>query len=253
MGFFTTTEEALSDTNLQSKNVNINENQYKSENEILKMFSNNTPYELYYEDIMDIIENPNSTVLRNLLTNLVHIYKLIIIKGLNSNHRHKIYNQCYYPLKFEKILEKENVVEMETKKEEEYTHTNILIYNYKIKQNYENENNDEDEKEFIKTETENKEKEEDQEEDQNKDSDTDIDYFSDTDTEVSFITNEESQMEKLENLHSQQLQIISRSENKIDACVKKINYIFLLNAICCIVLCLAKSIRIEIIENNECY
>lgn len=224
MGFFTNTEENLSEQNLQHENEDKNED--KNENK--KMHSSNTKYELYYEDIMDIIENPNSTVLRNLLTSLVHMYKFVIIKGLNSNNRVKIYNQCYYPLKFEKIIEKENVEEMETKNKEEYTYTNILIYNYKIKNNNKNENED-------------------------LEGDTDIESDSDIKTEQSFITREESHMEKLENLSSQQLEIIGRTESKINKCINKLNFVFLLNAIGWFLFFIVDPVRVDIIKKIECY
>lgn len=233
MGFFTNTEETLSEQNLQSEN-NKNENK--------KMYSSDTQYELYYEDIMDVMENPNSTVLRNLLTSLVHMYKLVIIKGLNSYQRNKIYNQCYYPLKFEKIIEKENIEEIETKNKKEYTYTNILIFNYKIKNNNNNEN------EFIKTENENGN------ENGNENS-TDIESVSDSDseTEQSFMTTEESHMERLENLSSQQLEIIGRTESKINKCINKLNFVLLLNAIGWLLLFIVDPVRVDIVQKMECY
>lgn len=224
MGFFTTTEEI---TNVSND---------KSTDKSSDVFTQDSKsYELYYEDIMDVIENPNSTVLRNLLTSLVHMYKFVIIKGLNSNNRHKIYNQCYYPLKFEKIIEKENVEELETKNKEEYTYTNILIFNYKIKNNNENE--------FIKTENENKDTER----------NTDTLSDSDSETEQSFITTEESQLEKLENLSSQQLEIMSRTEIKINKCINKLNFVLLLNAIGWLLLFIVDPIRVDIVQKMECY
>lgn len=219
MGFFTNTEETLSEHNLQSEN-NKNENK--------KMYSSDTQYELYYEDIMDVMENPNSTVLRNLLISLVHMYKLVIIKGLNSYQRNKIYNQCYYPLKFEKIIKKENVEELETKNKEEYTYTNILIFNYKIKNNNnENENGT--------------------------DTDTISVSDSDSETEQSFMTTEESHMERLENLSSQQLEIIGRTESKINKCINKLNFVFLLNAIGWLLLFIVDPVRVDIVQKMECY
>ena len=233
MGFFTNTEETLSEHNLQSENNN---------NEIKKMYSSDTQYELYYEDIMDVMENPNSTVLRNLLISLVHMYKLVIIKGLNSYQRNKIYNQCYYPLTFEKIIKKENVEEIETKNKEEYTYTHILIYNYKIKQNNENEYEYENENEFIKTKNEN-----------GTETDTISVSDSDSETEQSFMTTEESHMERLENLSSQQLEIIGRTESKINKCINKLNFVFLLNAIGWLLLFIVDPVRVDIVQKMECY
>ena len=225
MGFFTTEEV-----------TNVSED--KSTDKSSGIFTQDSKsYELYYEDIMDVMENPNSTVLRNLLTSLVHMYKFVIIKGLNSNNRHKIYNQCYYPLKFEKIIEKENVEELETKNKEEYTYTNILIFNYKIKNNNENEN------EFIKTENENKDTER----------NTDIVSDSDSETEQSFMTTEESHMERLENLSSQQLEIIGRTESKINKCINKLNFVLLLNAIGWLLLFIVDPVRVDIVQKMECY
>lgn len=216
MGFFTTTEEPLSETGIYTENNNytINSN---------KLFSHN----IFYEDIIDEMNNDNKDILRNLLNNLVKEHKSIIIKGLNSNQRYQIYNQCYYPLKFEKIIEKENVKEIESGNNQEYIYKNILIYNYKIKKDI----NKDIDKEF----------------------ETEENYKSENESDLSFITNDESQIERLENLSSQQLEMMGRTERKIDKCINKLRFLFLLNAFSWLVLFMIDPVRVDIVKKVECY
>jgi len=98
----------------------------------------NTPKEIYYEDIMDSLEDKNK--LRFKLINLVRKYTNINVIGLESKYRYYIYRQMYYPLKFKK-----------EKKDDEVT---IKIWNYKIKNNNfnVNENNESNLEKFLDVE-----------------------------------------------------------------------------------------------------
>ena len=125
----------------------------------------NNAKKIYYEDIMNVLEN--SQELRSKLSNLVKEHKTIEILNLDSKCRHLIYKQMYYPLRFEKQM----VTEENNENNEKMDNIIIRIWDFKIK------NKETNNREMINNEYENIDNDEtqDTEETQNtEDDETDI-------------------------------------------------------------------------------
>tara|TARA_Y100000590_G_scaffold415354_1_gene513062 strand:+ start:20 stop:589 length:570 start_codon:yes stop_codon:yes gene_type:complete len=183
--------------------------------------------EIFNEDLIENFDNKN---LREKLIQLVKEHKIIIVKGLSSAQRHKIYSQMYYPLKFEKIVFNEN--------DEKYT--DIKIYNCKIKQkvNKQNDNNKEEikqEDEYIL---------EDSEEESSK--------KNESETEESYITDEDEELTKLEDIGSQILEIVVNSEKEIYITKMKVNIVIIINIIGWYLLYVLDPVRVINIKTREC-
>jgi len=185
--------------------------------------------EIYYEDLMENIENNN---LREKLIQLVNEHKIIVVKGFSSAQRHRIYRQMYYPLKFEKIvLNEEN--------------TDIRIFNYKIKQNEKKQTNEE--------KTEEIKKEDEYILEESEESSTNSKYESES-SEDSYLTEEDEQLTRLEDIASQILEKLDRNGKKIDGTKKRVNFMILFNIIGWIVLYTLDPVRLiktKIIECEE--
>ena len=193
--------------------------------------------EIYYEDLMENIENNN---LREKLIQLVNEHKIIVVKGFSSAQRHQIYRQMHYPLKFEKIVLNQK-------------NTDIRIFNYKIKQNEKKQTNEEktketkNEDEYVFEDSENSEQEEQEEQEGN---DSDFKYESETDD--SYFTDEDEQLTKIEDIVSQILEKLVNNRKKIDGNKRRINFLILFNIIGWIVLYTLDPVRLIKTKIIEC-
>ena len=198
--------------------------------------------DIFYEDLM---ENFNNTNLREKLIQLVDEHKIIVIKGLSSAQRHTVYRQMYYPLKFEKIVLNENDEE----------NTDIRIYNCKIKQKEKKQNeNNKNETNVEKTEDTKNEDEyvlEDSEHSEEESSGDSNSYY-ESESEDSYLTEEDEQLTKLEDIGSQILETLVKSEKKIDRTRSRINLVIMLNIIGWIMLYTLDPIRVIYIRATEC-
>ena len=246
MGFFTS-EEAIKTTTEENTEI---------EKDLTQIYEHPL-LELYYEDIMDFMNKYDTSILRKFLINLVGTHKCIIIKELNSNQRYQIYSQCYYPLKFEKIIQKEIHDD-----DNEYIYKNIKIYNYKIKSDNKNKNKDKDNdktknkknnEDYSEESYENKESDESDKSDKSDESDES--YKSESSYEPSVITDSETPLETLEHMNSQQLDYITVIYKQVNTCLTRLNLVIGLNIIGWCLLLFLDPIRVEveIMEKKEYY
>jgi len=181
----------------------------------------------------DLVENFKNNNMREKLMELVDIHKTILIKDLSSSQRHIIYRQMYYPLKFEKIIN-----------ENEEKNIDIKIYNGKIKKKENNKINKEKtgktEEEYILEDSEQSDEE----------STSDSEYESES--EDSYLTDEDEQLTRVEDIGSQILEKTIKSEKKIDRSITRLNFIIILNIICCIIVYTLDNIEVSYIKKTEC-
>jgi hypothetical protein len=206
--------------------------------------------EIYYEDIINEINDGN---IRDKLINLVKENKIIVIKGLTSGLRHRIYRQMYYPLKFEKIIVSDT-------NNETIQEIDIKIYNYKIKSNKNKENteycilnnklNNLEDNKTNNTEDKNSQDTYSENTHSDNNSDSDLDYQ--TESSDSYYTDEDEQITRLEDIGSQVLERVSRIENKVDKTQKRVNLIIFINIIGWIMLYTLDPVRLIQIKNSEC-
>jgi hypothetical protein len=206
--------------------------------------------EIYYEDLM---ENFNNNKLREKLMQLVNNHNIIVVKGLNSAQRHKIYRNMYYPLKFEKVILNDDNKE----------NTDIRIYNSKIKQKekkiVKNVDKLEEKEETNKTNKTDKEEEyilEDSDKSDNEnqtENETEYETEYETETDVdSYLTEEDEQLVRLEDIGSQILEIVVNNEKNIDKTRNRVNLVILFNIIGWIILCGLDPVRLIHIKTIEC-
>jgi len=176
--------------------------------------------DVYYEDIF--INNTE----RNNIIELVKKYSIIMVKGLSSKDRYKVYRSIYYPYTFTKIIEKDNKI--------------IKIYNRKIKEvnsNNSNNSNNSSESESeqvdggfmalpqnVNANTEDGDTIMNNETDTetNNETDTETNTETDTDTESSYLTDEDDKLTKLEDLSAQIKESIEIIQNSIKELSKKV-------------------------------
>lgn len=211
--------------------------------------------EIYYEDIMDNIDNKN---LREKLIQLVDEHKIIVVKGLSSAQRHIVYGQMYYPLKFEKIVFNENDKE----------NTDIRIYNCKIKQKEKKQNENNKNKTYVEKTKENKEEKtketknedeyilEDLEDSEHSEEESSGDSVSnsyyESKSEDSYLTEEDEQLTRLEDIGSQILERVVDNEKKIDRTISRVNLVIIFNIIGWIMLYALDPVRVIYIRTTEC-
>ena len=193
-------------------------------------------FEIFYEDLIENFSNNN---LREKLMFLVNKHKIILIKGLSSELRHKVYRQMHYPLKFEKIIINDNNEES----------TDIRIYNCKIKLTTLNKKNDKNITKVEKTEGTNKDDQyvlQDSEEDSSSNSEYD------SESSDSYLTEEDEQLTKLEDIGSQILERVVNCNNTIDKAINRINLVIMFNMIGWIMFYSLDPIRLVNVSTNEC-
>ena len=195
--------------------------------------------EIFYEDLMDNFNNNN---LREKLIQLVHDYKIIVVRGLNSSQRYIIYRQMYYPLKFEKIVN-----------EDDNKNIDVRIYNYKIKNSKEENKNKTNDKKNKETNNEDEFILQEESEEENEDSSQSVSESEEVeDSDDSYFTDEEEQLVRLEDIGSQILDKVANNEKNISRTKNRVNLVILFNIIGWITLYLLDPVRIINIRTVQC-
>ena len=188
------------------------------------------------------MDNFDKNNLREKLIQLVHDYKIIVVRGLNSSQRYIIYRQMYYPLKFEKIVN-----------EDDNKNIDVRIYNYKIKNIKEENKNKTNDKKNKETNNEDEFVLQEESEEENEDSSKSVSESEEVeDSDDSYFTDEEEQLVRLEDIGSQILDKVANNEKNISRTKNRVNLVILFNIIGWITLYLLDPVRIINIRTVQC-